>query len=357
MSKRRRSTGGARPTVATVAAAAGVSTATVSRALAGVPTVDPELARRVREVAEKLGYRPSVAARGLATGSMRNVGVILPDLSIANFNDTVKQMHRSASEAGFNLLIADHSGDPEGEFAGASSMLGYVDGLVLISPRSTPEQLRKLAARGVPIVLTNRIAQGVNLPAVCVDAYQGVLELCSHLISLGHRKAVHIGGDPRSWQARERRRAVEAARAFGLESETIVSDGTIGHAAAAVDEALEHEPTALICFNDDTAVGALTRLRQRGLRVPEDISVTGFDDAEITQHVLPTLTTVGTPRAELGLRAWELLEAKLNKEEVPEEAVVLSTDIVVRESTGPAPVRAAEHTTPSTTEAATSATA
>lgn len=324
-----------RPTVQTVAKAAKVSTATVSRVFSGRGTVSPELSERVRRVADELSYRPSEAARGLKMGTLRNIGVILPDLGNAYFFDVIKQMHQHAAASDYRMLMADSAGDPDAELSSALDLLGYVDGLVLLSSRIPTTGLKELAKQNIPIVLVNRVELGVNLPVVGIDSFTGVLELCSKLAQLGHRRVVYLSGSPLAWQNRERWRAVQTARIFGIDGVSVDCDGTIDTAYAVTEQVLSHNPTAIICFNDLSAIGAISKLRHLGLSVPQDISVTGFDDIVVAQHLVPALTTISSPKAQLGDRAWTLMKAALAKEEI-ENPPLLPVDVVWRESTGPA---------------------
>jgi len=335
VAQRTRASASRRPTIITVAKAAGVSTATVSRVLSGSSAVTPDLAARVHKAADDLSYRPSSAARGLVLGSMRSVGVILPDLANAYFFDVVKQMHHGATEDGYRMLVADYSGTAADEYATALDLLGQVDGLVLLSSRIPLAGLTELARQPAPVVLVNRIERGIDLPMVAIDNFTPMMQLCGHLARLGHRRVVYLAGSELSWQNRERWRGLEMARAFGIDAVEVASDGTIEGAYTAVDEALTHEPTALICFNDLSALGAISKLRGLGLSVPEDISVTGFDDIAVARHIDPRLTTVVSPKSRLGDQAWALMHAALAS--APSTSPpLLSADMVIRDSTGPA---------------------
>lgn len=326
----------ARATISTVAKAAQVSIATVSRVMSGNQNVTPELAVRVQKAAEELGYRPSTAARGLVMGSLRNVGVILPDLANAYFFDVVKRMHHAAAADGYRMLVADFSDESGDEFAAASDLLSQVDGLLLLSSRIPLTGLRELSRQSRPVVLVNRIDLGVDLPMVGVDNFTPMMQLCGHLSELGHRRAVYLAGTESAWQNRERWRAVEMSAMLGLTVDSIPCNGTIEGGYGAVGEALERRPTALICFNDLTALGAMSALRAAGLRVPEDVSVTGFDDIAMARHLTPRLTTAVSPTTELGAQAWNLMRAELSGEKA-ESPPLIPADVVIRESTGPAP--------------------
>jgi LacI family repressor for deo operon, udp, cdd, tsx, nupC, and nupG len=333
MTDHTRSPGNRRATINTVAKAAGVSIATVSRVMSGSSAVRPDLAARVLKVAEELAYRPSSAARGLVVGSMRNVGVILPDLANAYFFDVVKQMHHGATADGYRMLIADYSGEAADEFATALDLLGQVDALVLLSSRIPTSGLKELSKQSTPVLLVNRVEFGVDLPMIAVDNFTAMMEVCGHLAKLGHRRVVYVKGSDLAWQNRERWRAIEMARVLGIEAATVPADGTIEGGYDATDEALEHQPTALICFNDLTALGVISRLRDREIRVPADVSVTGFDDITMARHLAPRLTTVVSPKSQLGHHAWEMMRAALKDEPVVSPPLI-SADLVVRESTG-----------------------
>ncbi|WP_213571013.1 LacI family DNA-binding transcriptional regulator [Rhodococcus sp. USK13] len=325
-----------RVTINTVAKAAGVSIATVSRVMSGSPAVTPDLAARVHKVADELSYRPSTAARGLVLGSLRNMGVILPDLANAYFFDVVKQMHHGAKADGYRMLVADYSGDAADELATALDLLGQVDGLVLLSSRIPTSGLKELAKQSTPVLLVNRVELEVDLPMVAVDNFTSMMQLCGHLAQLGHRRIVYVKGSDLAWQNRERWRAIEMAKVLGIEATAVPSDGTIEGGYDVVEEALTHQPTALVCFNDLTALGVISKLRERGLRVPEDISVTGFDDIDMARHLAPRLTTVVSPKIDLGNQAWSLMRAALNNETTTSPPLI-PADVVIRESTGPAP--------------------
>lgn len=331
-----RASASVRATVSTVAAAAGVSTATVSRVMSGVSTVNPELAERVRRAAEEMGYHPNAAARVLTSGKHRNIAVVIPDAANPYFLEVIKSVLLSASADGYRTLVADSLGDPDEELSIARSLVGTVDGLILLSSRIPVEGLRELGRVGVPTVLVNRVELGVEIPMVAVDNFGAMLGLCGHLVDLGHRRVAYLGGSPLAWQSQERWRAVRQASVLGLEAVQIEGDGSIEAGRDAAEKALAHDVTALVCFNDLAAIGAMSLLREHGLRVPDDISVTGFDDIALARYGGTRLTTVRSPRAELGTHAWALLERALSG--APAQLVVppLEAEIVLGDSTGPA---------------------
>lgn len=326
-----------RVTIQHVADEAGVSIATVSRVVNGDSKVSKSLAEKVSATAQRLGYRPFAAARDLASGNHRSIGVIVPDLGNPYFYDVIKATSVGAAHDGYRMLISDTGDDPDAELSIIQERLSQVDGLLVLSSRVDAKQLEALSGQPTPVVLVNRIVQGGSLPVVAVDNFSAMLEICHHLVTLGHKKVVYLSGAEHGWQNAERWRAVVQAKVMGLESQRLMSSPTIEGGYQSADAALELGPTAIICFNDLVACGVLTRLRERGVRVPEDISVTGFDDIEFSRHTLPALTTAVSPRAELGRAAWAMLSEALAAHE-PEEQELLKADVVYRDSTGPAAV-------------------
>lgn len=321
-------------TISQVAERARVSTATVSRVLSGSAVVNQEMAERVRQAADELGYQPNAAARGLATGSHDTIALVVPDLGNQYFNDVIKVVNALARTDGRRIVVADSQGDPATEMDIVNGLSAQVDGIILLSSRLSVANLKVLAARRMPIVLVNRVEFGVDLPVVAVDNFSAVLELCAHLAGLGHRRVAYLAGSPLTWQNRERWRAVTQAAVLGIDAVMVQADATIDAGYSACDAALERDPTALICFNDLAAVGVLSRLQELGRSVPDDISVAGFDDTDLARYVRPSLTTIRSPKHALGEQAWALLRD--NAVSPAEQPVMIGASLVVRDSTGPA---------------------
>lgn len=323
-------------TISDVAREAGVSIATVSRVMQGKQSVSADLAGRVQTVARGLGYRPSPVARGLATGETGMVGVLVPQLANPYFHEVIKAIGAGAEQDGYRMLILESDERAADEPDLAASLYAHADGVILCSPRMSDESLHALSADRSRMLCVNRIPAGVGLPAVAYDSYSPMLEICGLLERLGHRRVVYLAGPEESWVNGERWRAVENSAAFGLEPVKVQAGYTIDEGYAATDAALQHDPSALIASNDLCAVGVLTRLRELGLRVPEDLSLTGFDDIPFARHTLPPLTTARIPRQALGERAWALMRSILAGKPVPPGQPLMPAEIVVRASTGPA---------------------
>lgn len=319
-------------TITTVAEVAGVSVATVSRVMNGVTTVDPSLAERVRAVARQLDYRPNAVAQGLARGTLRTLGVVVPDLGNPYFHQILKSIEANARPRDYRVLVADSNDDPGQEIEICQWLAGQVDSLILCSPRMSKEQLLDVKAQAPSVVMTNRREPGVAIPAVYVDSGDVMRALTMHLAELGHRRVVYLRGPDRSWAARDRLAAVLDQTA--VEVQPVACGGTIEDGYRALPSALDREPTAILAFNDLVAFGALARMAELGVTVPGDISLTGFDDIPFSRYVGPPLTSVTYPHRQMGASAWEL--AQLSADDAAARPPVrLTADVIHRDSTGP----------------------
>ncbi len=322
-----------RVTIADVAREAGASVATVSRVLNGVDTVAPGLAERVRAAIVDLGYRPSAAAQGLARGRSGTIGVLVPDLANPYFHDIIKAVSIVARDAGSRVLVMDSNEDPDVERELTEDLIRYADGLLLCSPRMPRADLAALADRGTPMLVTNRQVPGLAMHSITVDFFRGIMAVCGHLARLGHRKVVYLEGPAHAWANAERLRALSGAEAFGLEVLSVPCGSTTDEGYAAAPAALESGATAVIAYNDFVALGVLARFSELGVKVPDDMSLTGFDEIDMARFSAPPLTTVAVPRDRLGQIAGEALGRIMSGDEGIEPATV-PVELRVRSSTG-----------------------
>lgn len=327
-----------RATIRQVAKEASVSIATVSRVLNGLSSVDADLAERVRVAADQLNYRPNAVAQALTRGTTSTIGVVVPDLANPYFNQILKHMEAAAAESSYRLLVADSDQTLDEELPLCRELLRQVDGLILVSPRMRPAEVRRLLAERMPVVWINRLIRGIELPAVAVDSYRAMQALRRHLEELGHRRAVYLAGPQLSWSQRQRWRALRSPSPEGLCTTSVLAGNTMDEGYGAVDAALEHAPSVLVCFNDLVAFGALARLTELGVRVPQHMSVTGFDDIPFAPFVSPPLTTTTSPAAEVGRASWELF-MKARTEASLAEVVWFSPAVVYRKSAAPPAAR------------------
>ena len=319
-------------TIAQVAVAAGVSTATVSRVMSGGGGVSPRLTERVRDTARALGYRPSALAQGLARGRSGTVGVVVPDLANPYFQGVMAGFAAAAAATGHRMLVATSTEEAGLERTLAEDLLRQVDGLLLCSPRMPRADLQGVLDAGRPVVVANRQLPGLAVATVCVDSYSGALEMAGHLLRLGHREIAYLAGPERSWSNGERRRALRHAESFGLHTVDVPCGATMDDGYRAVDVALASNPSVLLAFNDVVAFGALARLRERGIDVPGAMSVAGFDDIAFSAYAAPALTTVRNATEEVGRQSWAAL-AQIMAGERDVQPQLLTPTLVERAST------------------------
>ena len=314
-----------RVTILDVAAKAGVHPTTVSRALSRPEKVAPETRRRVEAAVSRLGFTPNRAARKMKTGRTGVIAVIVPDITNPYFASMVRSLERTARDLDLQVLLADTGEYPKEEVRAAKMLAHDVDGFVVLSPRRLHRELEALGSR--PTVFVQRPVRGH--PSVLLRSASAVHEALTHLAADGHRSLAFLGGPPGSWAATERRGAVQkASLSLGLDVAVVnASAPTFEAATEAVGQILKLDVTAVIAFNDQMALGVMAGLARRGVAVPRDVSVIGFDDVPMAAMVAPPLTTIGLPTEEAGSVAVGLLQ----DEGAP--SVELTGKLVLRSST------------------------
>jgi LacI family transcriptional regulator len=327
-------------TIKEVAARAGVSVATVSRALNGIGPVKQATLDRVLAAAQSLRFVPHSGARSLSTRTTNSVGLVLPDLHGEFFSEVIRGADLAARRRGYHLLVSGSHNNPADMTAVLRAMRGRVDGLILMSPELALDGVLKDLPGAMPLVTVN--AETKKFPSITIDNSGGARAVVKHLAGLGHRRIAFICGPSANVDAAERSRGYRDACKDErvVCSSTLEFDGDFSEAAgyAAAMKILEQSPrpTAIFAANDAMAVGALFAIREAGLSVPEDMAIVGFDDIPIARYVSPRLTTVTVAIAELGRRAFELLHQSLGDQKAsrrqPHET--LATTLVVRESCG-----------------------
>ncbi len=335
-------------TIAEVARRAGVSTATVSRVLSGAAPASDATRARVLEAADALDYRPSALGRALKRRETRTIGLLVTDIGNPFFPQVVRAVEDEAHARGYGVVLGNASDDPERELAYIDLLLDRrVDGLIVASSRATRRHAERLASARMPVVLVNSDAPASELHGIATDHRAGSRLAAEHLLALGHRRIAHISAsDELAAAAAPRREGIQdALAAAGIDPATLLvaeSDGSVDGGAAATRRLLAEDPrpTAIACYNDLVAIGALRTLRRAGLSVPGDMSVIGFDDIDLAAWTDPPLTTVRQPTGELGRRAVERIAAELADGRAGSGApsrAILAPSLVARGTTGAPP--------------------
>jgi len=326
-----------------VARRAKVSTATVSRVLNNASVVKSSTRARVVKAIEELKYHPNLHARSLAGGKSRTIGVILSNMENPFFFDIYKTIEADAHALGYEVVMANTDYRSEQLVSSIRLMIGRrVTGLAAIVSEMAPELIDELTESRTPVVFYDVGTPRRNITNIRVDYRRGIEKVVDYLHSLGHRRLGFVGHHAVLGPINERMKAVldAVARIPELEVRTAADADTLEGGRQATRALLSgsFDPTAIICVNDVTAVGALRELRERGLRVPQDISVTGFDNVKLSEFCYPALTTVHIPRERIGHIISDFLVPKAGKPAADAE-IVIDPEFVLRDSTGPVPGR------------------
>jgi DNA-binding LacI/PurR family transcriptional regulator len=325
-------------TINDVAAAAGTSISTVSRAFHEPDMVRADTRERTLEAAAALGYTPNRAARGLITGRTANVGLVVPDVANPFFPALIKGAQARARARDHALLLVDTDEDPNTEAQVIRGMAKQVDGVIAVSSRMSDRALAEVAQLTTLVLVNRRGAPDV--PAVLLDMGGGMRQAVEHLHALGHRRCVYLNGPRASWSNRQRRLALRAtSKRLGMTvSELGPFEPSYDAGVLAADLALAEDATAIVAYNDLVALGVNARLAARGVVVPDDVSVVGFDDIQFAGMASPALTTVAVPAALAGRAAVDLLLETIGHAPGGQrDHHQLKTELRVRASTGPPP--------------------
>ena len=325
-----------------VASRAGVSIATVSRAVNRIPTVDPALVRRVWQAIKELGYLPNTQARALVSGRSRMLGLIVSEITNPFFPELVQEFENLAVAQGYEVLIGSTNYSPERTESLIRRMLQRnVDGVAVMTFGIEEDLVEKLVEREFPLVFVDAGPDLPNIRVLKVNYGEGIRQAVQHLAALGHRNIAFIAGPLHMRSAVSRRDAfLKSMAELGLTvpAEHIVEGNhTMEGGMEAMDRltVLNQLPTAVLCSNDMTAIGVLHTLFRTTLHVPRDISVVGFDDIHLAQFMLPPLTTVQMSCKDLAAAAVEALRAGIepDRSKAARREYKISTRLVVRQST------------------------
>ncbi|MBV9154693.1 MAG: LacI family DNA-binding transcriptional regulator [Acidobacteriaceae bacterium] len=328
-----------------IARIAGVSHSTVSRALRNSPLIPERTARRIQQIARERGYSASAVARSLVTRKTQTMGVVVTSIADPFNGEIVEGIEEAANQSGYSVILATSQADPEREMAVVRSFQERrVDGILVASSRVGSLYMPLLGEMEIPIVLLNNQSAGTFAHAVTIDNVDGAFQATWHLLQLGHRRIAYIGDRFGLQSDVERLKGYrKALTQAGLTfSEKLVAHGD-GKSRGAREAAArlfgshlarDRQPTAIFCYNDMSALGVMEHAEAAGVRIPQDLSIVGFDDLFFASQLRPPLTTVRQPKKEIGRRAMQHLLALVRGEQ-PGSTTVIKGELIVRGSTAP----------------------
>ncbi len=324
-----------------IARKADVSHSTVSRALRNSPLVNQETAERIKQIAKESNFRVSAIGRSLATGRTNTLGVVATTIEDPFISEVVSGAEDAANAHGYSLILTNSNANPDRELKVVYSFEERrVDGIIVLDSRVGSVYVPMLARMKVPIVLINSQHPGEFVHSIAIDNVAASQTATRYLVHLGHTRIAYIGKSGGYQSDSERasgyRRALEAAGIAERPEYIVPGDGKPESGKNAMDQllSLPEPPTAVFCYNDLTAIGALSAIRARGLTVPGDISIVGFDDIGIASFTQPPLTTIRQPKQQMGRAATEMLLSLL-KESTPSSVRKVQGELIVRESAAP----------------------
>jgi DNA-binding LacI/PurR family transcriptional regulator len=333
-------------TLREIARLANVSTATVSRAINRIPTVDPVLARRIRKVVEKEGYFPNTNARALVRGHSRSLGLIVSEITNPFFPEIVQTFAKLGVQHDYEILLSSIDHDPRLLEATARQMIERrVGGVAILTFGDELPLIDSLTAQNVPVFVVDADSSRPLLKSVQIDYEHGIRQAVQHLAALGHKRIAFIGGPPDLKTATMRRSAVEKCmQEIGLELlPKLFVDGDhsieAGMKALCALAAMPDRPSAVLCSNDMTAIGVMRAAFDLCLNIPHDLSVVGFDDIRLAQFMAPPLTTVQMSQTEIAQLSFSALLDSLEPTRygTGRQAYSMKTNLVLRQSTALAP--------------------
>ncbi|HMI50825.1 MAG TPA: LacI family DNA-binding transcriptional regulator [Candidatus Saccharimonadales bacterium] len=329
-----------------IARRAKVSTATVSRTINGVPSVTPHLAKRIWKIVEEVGYYPDTQARGLVSGRSRTFGLIVSEITNPFFPEIVQVLENIAVQHNYEILVSSTVHDPERMKHSVRRMIERrVEGVAVMTFGMEEALLDDFKFRNIPLVFVD-VGPGMSrVSNIRVDYLNGLRHAVQHLAALRHTKIAFVSGPLALRSAVARREAflhsMEEIQLSVSPEFLIEGNHTMEGGVAAMEQLLQlpERPTAVVCSNDMTAIGVMRKSHEYGLKVPDDISIVGFDDIRLSEFIIPALTTVQMSQAELARLAFQALYKEVQRKTPAPRGTeyVLVTKLVQRDSTGIAP--------------------
>ena len=333
------------PTISDVANHAEVSTATVSRCLNQPEIVKPEVRERITQAIQTLGYVPSGAARALASRCTHTIGAIVPTIDNTIFSEAIQHLQSGLAKANYTLLLANSGYSLDEELREVNSLLSRgIDGIVLVGEMHHPKVYAAIEQQAIPYVNLWTYNPTSTYSCIGFDHIKAGKNLAEHLLNLGHTKIGIISGfqetnDRALLRFKGIKQSLKSKDLEIPESRIIECRYSVGQANVSLHELLDRHPeiTAICCGNDVLAIGALSAARERNINVPEQLSITGFDNMEIIPYLSPALTTVNSPSKRMGSHAAEYIVQQIQNKTLEIIRTELTAELIIRETTGTAP--------------------
>ncbi|MDQ0243544.1 DNA-binding LacI/PurR family transcriptional regulator [Bacillus fengqiuensis] len=327
-------------TIYDVAEKAGVSIATVSKVINNTGRISEKTRKKVQEIMEQLHYEPSMVASALTSKRTGTIGLLVPDIANPFFAEVARSFEDYAQKLGFGLVICSTDGkDEKARLYLSLLMRKQVDGLIITTYIKDADLLDQLTQRQIPIVLFSVDIPTLSVNAVSVDDYKGGLQATNYLLSLGHKRIGVIAEDlsRSSYRIQGYKEAMTQAGAKVMESDIICTKATVQNGEAVAQQLLKKKgrPTAIFACNDLLAIGAMQAARKLDIKIPEELSIIGFDNTILAEIANPPLTSVSQPIKEMANQAMTVLVEEIENEQSSKQRVFMLPELVIRNSTAP----------------------
>ncbi len=329
------------PTIHDIARELNISASTVSRALNNNPRISLKTKEKIKQVADDLGYRPNTLASNLRNKKSNTIGIVVPLINRHFFSSVISGVEDVAYKAGYTVVISQSNDLYDKEINIVHSMFSNrVDGLIISIAMQTDsfEHLKLFRKKNIPLVFFDRVVPEIETDKIVVDDFAGGFKVTQHLIDQGYKRIGHLAGPQNLMTYLDRKKGyLEALRKNEIpydDSLTIVNTLTSEEGVPAVQQLLElpNPPDAIFCGNDATALSVMIYLRDRGIRIPQDMGIVGFSNEPYSKVVSPSISTIAQPGFEMGQKAAELMIRKIENKEKTFQTFVLPTELIIRDS-------------------------
>ena len=329
------------PTIHDIARELNISASTVSRALNDNPRISLKTKEKIKAIADKLSYRPNSLASNLRNKKSNTIGIVVPLINRHFFSSVISGVEDIAFKAGYNVVISQSNDLLSKEINIVRSMFSNrIDGLIISIAMQTDsfEHLKIFKKKNIPLVFFDRVVPEIETDKIVVDDFAGGFRVTQHLIDQGYHRIAHLAGTQNLLTYLDRKNGyIEALRKNGIpydETLLIINTLTSDEGVSAVEQLmnLANPPDAIFCGNDTTALSSMIYLRDKGIRIPQDIGIVGFSNEPFSKVVSPSITTIVQPGFEMGQKAAELLIRQIETKERTYQTYVLPTELIIRES-------------------------